>query len=43
MVWCVCPRHAQDLLNAQAALDAVQAKRDQFAQTLPWSVEPLPR
>ncbi|MFJ8870569.1 hypothetical protein ACIRD6_33060 [Streptomyces sp. NPDC102473] len=33
----------QDLLDAQAALDEVQAERDLFAQSLPWSsVEPLP-
>ncbi|WP_405668316.1 hypothetical protein OG379_39475 [Streptomyces sp. NBC_01166] len=32
----------QDLLDAQAALDEVQAERDQFTQTLPWSAEPLP-
>lgn len=32
----------QDLLDAQAALDEVQAERDLFAQTLPWSAEPLP-
>ncbi|MFC8645917.1 hypothetical protein ACFUC2_34915 [[Kitasatospora] papulosa] len=32
----------QDLLDAQAALDEVQAERDEFARTLPWSAEPLP-
>lgn len=32
----------QDLLDAQAALDEVQAERDLFAQTLPWSAEPTP-
>ncbi|MGW9054929.1 hypothetical protein ACWGOT_33090 [[Kitasatospora] papulosa] len=32
----------QDLLDAQAALDTVQAEHDLFAQTLPWSVEPMP-
>ncbi|MEU9496583.1 hypothetical protein AB0K64_34220 [Streptomyces sp. NPDC053741] len=32
----------QDLLDAQAALDAVQAEHVLFAQTLPWSAEPMP-
>lgn len=32
----------QDLLDAQAALTAVQAERDTFARTLPWSAEPMP-
>ena len=32
----------QDLLDAQAALDKVQAERDTFARTLPWSAEPMP-
>ena len=32
----------QDLLDAQAALTAVQAERDAFARTLPWSAEPMP-
>ena len=32
----------QDLLDAQAALTAVQAERDVFARTLPWSAEPMP-
>ncbi|MFJ8982560.1 hypothetical protein [Streptomyces sp. NPDC102282] len=32
----------QDLLDAQAALDEVQAEHDQFAQLLPWSAEPMP-
>ncbi|MFC8021042.1 hypothetical protein [[Kitasatospora] papulosa] len=34
--------YPQDLLDAQAALDAVQAERDRFAQSLPWSAELLP-
>ncbi|MFF2731831.1 hypothetical protein ACFVS9_28470 [Streptomyces sp. NPDC058008] len=32
----------QDLLDAQAALTQVQAERDTFARTLPWSAEPMP-
>ncbi|MFC8230257.1 hypothetical protein [Streptomyces sp. NPDC057287] len=32
----------QDLLDAQAALDAAQAEHDQFAQLLAWSAEPMP-
>ncbi|MEU9616794.1 hypothetical protein AB0D56_35510 [Streptomyces sp. NPDC048209] len=32
----------RDLLDAQAALDAVQAEHDLFAQTLPWSAESMP-
>ncbi|MER6241518.1 hypothetical protein ABT185_36760 [Streptomyces clavifer] len=32
----------QDLLDAQAAFDEVQAERDLFAQSLPWSTEPVP-
>ncbi|MGW9238143.1 hypothetical protein ACWGRL_05305 [[Kitasatospora] papulosa] len=32
----------QDLLDHQAALTAAQAERDAFAQTLPWSAEPMP-
>lgn len=32
----------QDLLDAQAALEEVQAEHDEFAQLLPWSAEPTP-
>ncbi|MFC8231041.1 hypothetical protein [Streptomyces sp. NPDC057287] len=32
----------QDLLDAQAAVDAVRAEHDRFAQLLPWSAEPMP-
>ncbi|MFJ8871290.1 hypothetical protein ACIRD6_36765 [Streptomyces sp. NPDC102473] len=31
----------QDLLDAQTALDEVQAEHDEFAQLLPWSAEPM--
>ncbi|WP_329041537.1 hypothetical protein OHT61_26005 [Streptomyces sp. NBC_00178] len=32
----------QDLLDAQAALDEVQAEHDLFAQVLPWSADAMP-
>ncbi|MEU9263325.1 hypothetical protein AB0D68_33445 [Streptomyces sp. NPDC048212] len=34
--------YPQDLLDAQVALDEVQAERDRFAQSLPWSADSLP-
>ncbi|MET8746365.1 hypothetical protein [Streptomyces sp. NPDC004728] len=32
----------QDLLDAQVALDETRAAFEEYAQTLPWSAEPMP-